>query len=251
MQAFLGFYVFQTRSFFVDFIDKLVFIAYQKLARGGEIDRFTVVGAALGLHVEIVDGVDLIAPQLDAHGRVAVGHKQVDDAAADGELTAAFDVVAALVAEQNQRLLEFSQVDLNIRFQCAGNGTQDFLGDSILCRRVEGGDDDVIVARKHPAEDVQALMLVFVRLDLRRDVDKIFFRINQRSEPHGADIVAQHLRFLLILGNTKGSDGAFPAERRDDIRFVDARYADGGGAGARSDGVVQRLELLGAPDDLV
>ena len=254
LQAFFRFFTalaFEIRGFLADFVRKLFFVADQNLARGGEGDLFAVVGAALGLDVEIIDGVDLVAPQLDTHGRFAVRHEQVDQSAADGELTAALDVVTALIAEQDQRLLKFCHVDLDIGLEGAGDGSKNIFGNGELRCRVESRDNDVIIAAEHTAENIQSLVLIFVGLDLRGNIDEVLLRVDQRFETHCGQVVAHYLCFLLVLGNTKGSDGVIPAERRDDIGFVDSRYADRGGAGACTNGVVQRLVLLGALNDLI
>ena len=242
---------FEVRSLLAYLCGKGVFIVDQYLSRRGEGYLLAVVGTALGLDVEVVDGVDLIAPQLYAHGRLTVGHEQVDDAASYRILSAALDVVAALVAEQSQRFFELAQVDLDVRFEHPRDRAQDIPGDGELVRRVESGDYDVVVAAEHTAEHVQAAVLILVRLDLHGDVDEIFLGIYQRPQTHRAKVVAHYLRFLLVLGNTKGSDGVFPAERRDYICFVYPRYADCGGSGAAFDGVIQLPELSRGADDFV
>ena len=123
-----------------------------------------------------------------------------------------------------------AQVDLDVGLEHPRDRAQDIPGDGELVRRVEGGDYDVVVAAEHTAEHVQAAVLILVRLDLHGDVDEILLGIHQRAQTHRAQVVAHYLRFLLVLGNTKGSGGVFPTERRDNIGFVNARYTDRRGA---------------------
>ena len=94
-------------------------------------------------------------------------------------------------------------------------------------------------------------MLIFVGFDLGGDKDEILFRKDQRAQSHSAQVVAKDLCLLLVLGNTKGSDGMLPAERRNDIGFVDTRNAECGGTGAGPYSVIQHLVLLRGADDMV
>ena len=68
----------------------------------------------------------------------------------------------------------------------------------------------VIIPRKHTAEHVQALVLIFMGLDLGRDKDEILLRVDKGAHAHRGEVVAEDLRLLLILGNTKGSVGGIP-----------------------------------------
>ena len=52
--------------------------------------------------IEGRDRVDLIAPELNAHGRIGAGREHVQNAAAHRELTRAFDLCAALIACRDQ-----------------------------------------------------------------------------------------------------------------------------------------------------
>ncbi len=58
--------------------------------------------AALGFGVELADGLDLIAEEVDADGPVGLGRVDVQDAAADGELAGHLDDVDAGVADREQ-----------------------------------------------------------------------------------------------------------------------------------------------------
>ena len=254
LQGFLGFFAFaaaQIGCFFADFCRQLLLGVNENLARGGQGDFLAVFGSALGLDVKVVDGVDGIAPKLDTHGRGAVGHEQIDNAAADRKLAAALDVVASFIAEQDERFFEFGEIDFHIGLQHPRYGAQGRFRYGELRRRVERRNHNVVFAVRHPAENIEPLMLVFMGFYLRGDVGEILFRINQRAHAHRAEVVAENLRFLLVLGNTKGSDGVVPAERRDNICFVNARNADSGSSGFFFYRIIKCLEFLCFLDNAV
>ena len=57
---------------------------------------------ALGFGVELADGVDFVAEELDAHGTVGFGRVDVEDAAAARELAGHFDEVHLRVADAGE-----------------------------------------------------------------------------------------------------------------------------------------------------
>ena len=68
------------------------------VAEGDEAGFVDVAGGAEGFDVELVDGLDLVAEEVDADGRDFAGGPDVDDFAADGEVAGVFDGVKAGVA---------------------------------------------------------------------------------------------------------------------------------------------------------
>ena len=61
---------------------------------------------ALGLGVEVADGFDLVAEEVDADGAVDLGGVDVEDAAAEGDLAGHLDYVDAGVADGEEVLDE-------------------------------------------------------------------------------------------------------------------------------------------------
>ena len=77
-------------------------VARQQLA-GGEDQRLGDVShGALVVDAERRQPVDLVAPQVDAHGRVASRREHVDDRSPAGELTTVFDELLAAIAEVDE-----------------------------------------------------------------------------------------------------------------------------------------------------
>ena len=75
----------------------------QQLAAAEDLDHLEVVGGALVAHRELGEPVDLVAPQVDAHGPVGGGREHVDDRAAHGERPAVLHHLLAVVAGADQR----------------------------------------------------------------------------------------------------------------------------------------------------
>ena len=67
---------------------------------------------ALCFRVELADGFDLVAEELDAHGAVGFGRVDVKDAAAAGELAGHFDEVHLRVADAGEMAGKDFDVDL-------------------------------------------------------------------------------------------------------------------------------------------
>ena len=70
----------------------------EQLAAPEDLDRVEVVGGALVGDGELGEPVDLVAPQVDAHGPVGGGREDVDDRAAHRHLAAVLDLLLAAVA---------------------------------------------------------------------------------------------------------------------------------------------------------
>jgi len=74
-------------------------------------------GAALVVHVEGLQSLDLIAPELDAQRFVVCRGEHVDDCAALCDVTTQFDEVFAAVAEHDEIAHQLRRVDLHADFQ--------------------------------------------------------------------------------------------------------------------------------------
>src|SRR5205823_9643823 len=72
-------------------------VAGQELAARKDQRALEGRGRALVVDRELTETVDLVAPQVDAHGRVGGRREHVDDRSADRDLAAVFDLVLAPV----------------------------------------------------------------------------------------------------------------------------------------------------------
>ncbi len=73
------------------------------------------MGGPLVGHRERGEPIDLVAPEIDAHGMVVGGRVHVDDRPADGNLAARLHLVLAPVAARHQRCHELVAVELVAR----------------------------------------------------------------------------------------------------------------------------------------
>ncbi len=76
-------------------------------ALGGRQDRYAldILGAALADHVEVDQGIHVVAPELDAHGLAPGGREEVENAAAAGKLTRPLHLFGAGIAAADERVL--------------------------------------------------------------------------------------------------------------------------------------------------
>ena len=129
------------------------------------LDRF---GGALVGHGEFGEPLDLVPPQVDAHGRIGGARVDVDDRAAHRHLTAMFDLSLPAVAEHDELFDEFDRVDL-----IAGAHLDRVDGgmrvDSLDQRPRRGHDERRRMVGCEPVEHGQALPH---RLDTRADAFK-------------------------------------------------------------------------------
>jgi hypothetical protein len=91
-----------------------------RLGHGQENGLVGVLRAALGDGVEKAHRVELVAEELRAHGVVAGGREDVEDAAAQRELPDALDERRARVARADELFGQLVQVILGARAQRDG-----------------------------------------------------------------------------------------------------------------------------------
>ena len=129
------------------------------------LDRF---GGALVGHGEFGEPLDLVPPQVDAHGRIGGARVDVDDRAAHRHLTAMFDLSLPAVAEHDELFDEFDRVDLiaGAHLDWVDGGMR---VDSLDQRPRRGHDERRRMVGCEPVEHGQALPH---RLDTRADAFK-------------------------------------------------------------------------------
>ena len=66
---------------------------------------FDCLGAALGVDIEKAHGVNVVAPEFDAHGLLVHGREEIQNAATACVLSRTLDLLASFVAAANERTL--------------------------------------------------------------------------------------------------------------------------------------------------
>ena len=132
-----------------------------------------VVGRALVVHRELAETVDLVAPQVDAHGRVRRGREHVDDRPAAGHLAAMLHQLLTPVPGRDEAGQEV------FRVQDVAGADDDRIdvvvpGAQPLEERPDGADDDpgrpaTSLALALPGEAPQHPQPAPHRLDARAD----------------------------------------------------------------------------------
>ena len=103
--------------------------------RFGEREQEGVVereAAALGFGVELADGFDLVAEEVDADGAVHLGRVDVEDAAAEGDLAGHLDHVDPGVADGEEMLDEHVGHVLFAGLEVQGEGAVVVAGEELM-----------------------------------------------------------------------------------------------------------------------
>ena len=124
---------------------------------------------ALRLGVELADGLDLVAEELDAHGAVGLGRVDVEDAAAAGELAGHFDEVHLRVAHAGEVRGEHFNVDLFAAAQGDGKAGVVVAIEEAECGGLSGRDEDGDCAGGELPQGGGALLL---HVGMRREIFK-------------------------------------------------------------------------------
>ena len=98
--------------------------------------------AALGFGVELADGFDLVAEEVDADGAVHLGGVDVEDAAAEGDLAGHFDDVDSGVADGEEVLDEHVGHVLFAELEMEGEGAVVVAGEELHAGGFDGSDDE-------------------------------------------------------------------------------------------------------------
>ena len=114
-----------------------------ELGRGRELDPLGVAQRALGEGREPAHRLDLVAEQLDPHGALLGRRIDVEDAAADGELTALLDLLDPLVAGAGEVADGDVEVELAALDEREAGRAQRGIGNRLGERRGAGDDDRV------------------------------------------------------------------------------------------------------------
>ena len=139
----------------------------EHLPRRGDREGGQRVGPALGIQLEIGDGVDLVPPVLDPDGVWFPRREEVEDAAPDGELAHPVHLGASRVPghrePRDQRLHIPRLVDGGVGAHLKGGLPQRLRLDRTGGGRLGGSDDDRRLPLQNPGEDAQPLLLIFPR----------------------------------------------------------------------------------------
>ena len=112
------------------------------LGEGEEAGGVELRRGALGLGVELADGVDLVAEEVDADGAILLGRVDVDDAAAHGDLAGHLDDIDAGVADGEQVLDEHVGQVLFAGAQGEGEAGVVVAGEEAHAGGFDGRDDE-------------------------------------------------------------------------------------------------------------
>ena len=207
-------------------------VARQELPTREDDHAFERVRRALIAHRELAEAIDLVAPQVDAHGGVGGRREDVDDRAADGDLAAMFHLFLTAVARLHERghelvaIATLSDLDLD-RFDLLD------VRPEALRERPDRSDHHVGCAARieQPPDRAQppahrldpgAHPLERQRLPSREEVDPV------RTEK-GAEVVRQPLAVRRrrdrneVRATRRGGDEPSDGERSSRLRYGDER----------------------------
>ncbi len=195
---------------------------------GGGQDHAAADGlaAALGGHVKVAHGVDLIPPELDAHRLRVRGGEKVQDAAPAGELARALHLLGPAVAAAEQRVLHVLDGVAAPVFQGEGGLFQGLRREGPLHKARDGGGEYRGAPRLQGVERGDTLLLRLAGGGLRRVKGEV-------PHPQGGDLGAQHgpqvvchvfCRGVVRAEDHQGKPG-FQAQRRGQIGPVHRRKA--------------------------
>ena len=152
---------------------------------GFGVDRQAQVGLAhlAEQRIDLAEGVDLVAPQLDAIGVVVVGGKDFDHVAAHAKSPALEVVVVALVEDFDQAREDLLARDLLSLFEHEQHSVIRF-GRTQAVNATDAGDDHAVAALEQRARRGEAQLVQLV-------VDGGFF--------FDVDVAGRHIGFRLIV----------------------------------------------------
>ena len=118
----------------------------RELGGGVELDPLGLAERALGEGREPADRLDLVAEQLQPSGPILGRAEDVEDVAADRELTAVLDLVDTLVAGLDEQLGDVAEVDLLTAMKDEALGTKRGVGHRLGQCHGRGDDHRLIVS---------------------------------------------------------------------------------------------------------
>ena len=122
---------------------------------------FQALSAPLGQQIEVGNGVQRVAPQLEAHRRRAVGGIHVDDPAPHRELPRPLNLIAPLIPRAHQRRGQIAAGQGRPLPQPQRPAQQHVGRQGELGRRVGAGHHALVVPRRHLRQRPQPHLLVF------------------------------------------------------------------------------------------
>ena len=212
------------------------------LAHGQDHDGIGVLGAPLGVRVEVAHGVQLVTEELGTDGPVGGGGVDVHDAAPDGELAGALHHAAAGVACVAEPVDQLLQGVLPAHLQSEGGPAQDGRGDGPLGEGFPGEDLQFCLARCQRKELVQPLLLPGPGHHggvVQRQLPAGQHRGGFAQE--GGQLLADALGGHVILTDDYHRPVKFPAEPGDQMAAVDLTQTRDGGGLISPDGLQKKL----------
>ena len=214
----------------------------QRLLRRQEEGFVTVFGAALGDGIKKAHRVQLVAEELGADGLIVRGRKDVENAAAQRELSRALDEARAGIAGGGELFGQLVEVITAARRQADGGGVERRFRNCAELERLKRRDEDGNPARREVVEDAQPPLLPFAgdarRIEKRQLARrKRHRRLAEKGRQLGGEAGGGHL----VLAD--GDDGAacIFVQRGDPVRAGDLADARNGGGLPRVEHGAQRF----------
>ena len=198
---------------------------------------------ALGLRIELRQGVDLVAPQFQTNGGGALHGKDVQNVAAHGELSGAGHALAAHVAAKDELLNQRIPFDLFSAVQHQRVLLQRFRRNGGLKQRLNARNDDTALPLPHRRQGGNACVLVGYRHALHRCQNQFSgWELPRRCLiQHGVDVVAK-TACLCLLRRHRKKRRMCAAQRRQQMRLMNLRHAcQGDGLNPLFHGIAQLL----------
>ena len=206
-----------------DLVGKGVSVLDDDLRRGRQADFARLLKAPLSFNVKIVEVGDLVAPELRADRIFRIGHEEVEDAAAQRELTAALHRIEPLVAEQRQGTHGAVEVERLALPQRENGIRKHVLRNRELARRVDAGDHNVAFLLHDFEQHLEPRVLILARGALKIEKAVVPDGIDESAQSHAAEVVAQRLRFLFVRRDTERGRTPAVLQRKYHVRLADRR----------------------------
>ena len=201
------------------------------LADGEDQSLLNVVGTALGGGVEVAHGVQFVAEEFGTDGMVGGGGEDVQNAAADGELTGALHHAASAVTGGGEPGNQLLQGILGAHLQTEGGAHQHPAGHGPLAQGFPGQDLEPGLAAGQFPELTQALLLPGAG-----DTGGVIegqFPVGQDGERLAQEVLQLLLQALggdVVLDDDYHWYSRLAAQARNEVGTVD--LADAGDCGA-------------------
>ena len=153
----------------------------ERLGSGQDAAARNGLGAPLGRDIEIAHGVNVVAPELDAHGAVLRRGKEIENAAAAAELAGALHLLRAHIAAAQKRVLRVLRRETAAVLDREGDILQHLLRDCALQESRDRRHQHGTFLRGEQIQCAETALLGLAR-DAQRRIERI---VTRREHRHG------------------------------------------------------------------